>query len=1083
MDYVPVRAYSAGPLGFSNQMKNALTHNLQFSTASAPLDGLTHDADNVFSMHPINKFLGVSENQPYLAQYDQKHRNFQLPFAYAGKSTFLGEYIVGLLGNPESSIILDDTYGFPIIRTNEQSFTWSKWKYDRALVELVPEEGPSRINRVSFEAGSATTVRRGQAIVVEHGFHGTDMGQITFFRSVKQIELNTQMTFECDCLLTMMSARPQTFRYHLKNKFRFGDKDFIELSLDVAREFASAQKSSDGTRLRVLEAINGLTNAGFTPNALYGPTMGEIFFRGTGDEMIKYSQAGPAGPARSEQNPMDIRSYQNLRLCLTREYPDESGLGYPVDHYRTRKVFGEYYTMFGPSLEVIDRERYRTWQRDIVVYNGTTDNWSRITLKEAVSNLNIFGDDGKLFGDDSPDTVLQNNDNYVTDLFAEVNSVRGEVNVTGRAKYFGNILRDFIPLEYINMMIRTSYGFDFDLKLNSLISGTGNSLNTIHPGSLETISSNLHYLVVSFDKEKVERSQPTTTKNIVESKKHNINFAYVNSKEELTTKNNAIKSKIDDDTKKLHVDLINTLKKNKDERYLHGYINTLHDFLDENVAVDGKLGVIGAKLTQLVDLSTNSSNVSGEARFLEQVEKLPLDLFVINESENQNAQSQVTNLKALDQKKIGKIQVVSEQQIKSMNPRSYHFLDKKTFQINKDNKNSVLSNDNIFDLHMKDVFHNKFDYDFGVHTGQTLIGTKLNPGMFPKEVTRNVVEQFKVGSKNDVRAVSLLPTVHVAEDDYSVNEIVFKFKNLKKNVLEESQSLDPNTQEFENSTISLYNDIVIQYNQKLIELLTMPLTKETLLHWIDNNVFFPFGILVFRPFCSFLTSTCVVGAMGRQLGFFALGDADVMISDDASIKTHQFNFTIYAKAIITNPEALYFLDDLWVNRYISGMNVNWFNKQDIDNYKRNGFSLPDDTSDRSAKDAPSIFPYITLYRDPKIQKVIDFRGKFSGHDGTGVGYHFTTTKACLDLWSNNHHMAPPHPYDPEPTYTNTVCIQAHQVSFSYVDNQFNVVKPGHGHMGRNIEPGMMEILEQKRGYNNGVLREKTYFNDKVGVES
>ncbi len=377
--YAPSANYAFNP----NVRGEGLQRVMNFATQSAE-GGYSFDDQNVYALNPIARFMGVPVNTQYVAAFDKKHRNFQYPKAYDGRVDMLGEIVTGLVAVNDMSFIFSSDHGLPIKRTNEMKWSWSEWKFDTPLLQIEPEEGVARIIRAGWESDSATTVRRGIALYVEHGFFKTPQGLQHFYRSLQQIENAVVLTLELAALIKMTHCRPREYEYELTSG-RLMRREFRELCLDQAHNFNVAQKSFDGFQARCFEAINALKNRGFNPRTMYAPREGGIFFRGAGD-WLRADVNGERGPRLRDINPETPTGIAGLTVKLTRDYR-ESKKDMPFDPLVENKVMGQYFTAKGPRVDAIDPNSYRTVHRDILIYDMELDNMRRITLREIVENL------------------------------------------------------------------------------------------------------------------------------------------------------------------------------------------------------------------------------------------------------------------------------------------------------------------------------------------------------------------------------------------------------------------------------------------------------------------------------------------------------------------------------------------------------------------------------------------------------------------------------------------------------------------------------------------------------------------------
>jgi hypothetical protein len=108
----------------------------------------------------------------------------------------------------------------------------------------------------------------------------------------------------------------------------------------------------------------------------------------------------------------------------------------------------------------------------------------------------------------------------------------------------------------------------------------------------------------------------------------------------------------------------------------------------------------------------------------------------------------------------------------------------------------------------------------------------------------------------------------------------------------------------------------------------------------DNNIYFPFTLVICRPWVVVTTNTMVIGTGGGSLGNTYYKDPDVMLQDDATSKTHLAHFSVYLKAVIYAPELLAIVDDVAVSRYVGGGTVELLTKAHVDEIRSHNFQIP-----------------------------------------------------------------------------------------------------------------------------------------------
>lgn len=261
-----------------------------------------------------------------------------------------------------------------------------------------------------------------------------------------------------------------------------------------------------------------------------------------------------------------------------------------------------------------------------------------------------------------------------------------------------------------------------------------------------------------------------------------------------------------------------------------------------------------------------------------------------------------------------------------------------------------------------------------------------------------------------------------------------------------------------------------------INLLFCKVTKSFLEFLLHNNIPFPFGFLIFRPWV--LTEVCdgVLGAFsGGQIGCMVVGKSDTMWEDNAAIKAHYLHYTGYACPLITRAEGLYFFHALWMKRFVSGHNTKFLKLQDIDTFKKSRYRVPDWKSRADYSSRPSLITAITTYKCAESRSVIDLRMKFMDELNKQASLHFTTTKAFVDIFEFKNINENRRPFAPRMGETNMICIQSHQFMYNPSTKKHDMVNISKCHIGKNHYESMVaDCFSGVTNINNAILKDCGY---------
>lgn len=346
-----------------------------------------HDANG---QHPLVKWFGTPGNMKDL-EYDTRfYRNYQLPKAYENSNEFLGETVLGLVIDA-MDFLLCEPDGLPLQETNNMHFSMSEVRFEEGLLDVIAEEGPGRLLRMSESKSSGTLTRKGKAILLEHGFFLTEQGQQTYYRQLQQMANATVLDFAYHTLTAMFNSRAKTIEWASKqNLFK---KPYRALIRQKYAEFACFQKNPDAAAMLIDRTQEMFSTRGIKAEMLIVAKGGEYFFHGTETD---YSKVGILGVKRMASSAFEHTTFRNLRLHFTRPYMS-AGVGQmTLDPSIRRRCVGEYFKMFSPPLETVDEKTYKSFHRDIYVMDFNKDTWARISLRTAVENLGIWDAVGNL---------------------------------------------------------------------------------------------------------------------------------------------------------------------------------------------------------------------------------------------------------------------------------------------------------------------------------------------------------------------------------------------------------------------------------------------------------------------------------------------------------------------------------------------------------------------------------------------------------------------------------------------------------------------------------------------------------------
>ena len=235
--------------------------------------------------------------------------------------------------------------------------------------------------------------------------------------------------------------------------------------------------------------------------------------------------------------------------------------------------------------------------------------------------------------------------------------------------------------------------------------------------------------------------------------------------------------------------------------------------------------------------------------------------------------------------------------------------------------------------------------------------------------------------------------------------------------------------------------------------LNIVLNKKNLQKMIEDDVPFPFGFLLVRPFQRYDMCSAILCRAGARLGQTFIGHSDFQLADNVINKTHVGHYTFYSKSIIHDDKEYVIAEDVFAAGYKGGENTRMYdNKEDfIDDVRAESFRN-------------SILSFLVPYRTnqprgPRIQNPIDLTGKLHPtlYQDTDIpareveeamypGARYYCEVLQLKELSSYASDATEHFLSPY-KYINTVAFQGHQFMYNHSSSGFTDKIRNTGHWG------------------------------------
>jgi hypothetical protein len=105
-------------------------------------------------------------------------------------------------------------------------------------------------------------------------------------------------------------------------------------------------------------------------------------------------------------------------------------------------------------------------------------------------------------------------------------------------------------------------------------------------------------------------------------------------------------------------------------------------------------------------------------------------------------------------------------------------------------------------------------------------------------------------------------------------------------------------------------------------------TRQRFVAFAEADVYVPLGFLLFRPHATYKTRFGIkVGANGMA-GWTMFGHGNMQLAHDVARKMGMLHYTAYLSSIVTQPKHVYVVEDLFCQKYLGGMGVDFWTPEE-----------------------------------------------------------------------------------------------------------------------------------------------------------
>jgi hypothetical protein len=289
----------------------------------------------------LEPFLGPPTKAiDYDPSHGFPHEAWFLPDAYQGRNEYVRETIVQTVVNYNSFMTSDI---LPWRQQNNPNIAWDRVQFDKTLIDMEPEQGIPRYVTVERETHTDYMVRRGLALIVNHGFASTPGGQKDFMYKVATIAGAVQETCDQSGLVAILRAKNE-YRGHIVNAIRNAGDAYDMFAHELWR-FGIVQHSERGWYHMDAEAGNVMEMENISPDTWIVPNRMTTFAAmGQHAETEVYRAGESVARANLEQGKARFTTFRGKSVYETRPYQLDVD-GRIVDPLNRTRMIGDFFVL------------------------------------------------------------------------------------------------------------------------------------------------------------------------------------------------------------------------------------------------------------------------------------------------------------------------------------------------------------------------------------------------------------------------------------------------------------------------------------------------------------------------------------------------------------------------------------------------------------------------------------------------------------------------------------------------------------------------------------------------------------------
>lgn len=310
------------------------------------------------------------------------HEAWFLPDAYTGRNDYVRETIVQTVVNYNSFMT---TEVLPWREQNNPNIAWDSIKFDKTLIDMEPEQGIPRYVTVEREAHSDFMVRRGLALMVNHGFAATPGGQKDFMYKVATIAGAVQETCDQSGVMALLRCK-NMYSGHVTDMVRDAHSAYDMFQHELWK-WGIIQHSERGWYHMDAEAESILQTGNIEPDTWIVPSrMRSYAAMGQHAETEVYRAGEKTARGNLELGKKNFSTFRGKKVYEVRPYQLDVD-GRVIDPLNRTRMIGDFFVV--PYFAMNDANTLECRAGETQVYCCQTDRFEKFSWKQLEKEIDL----------------------------------------------------------------------------------------------------------------------------------------------------------------------------------------------------------------------------------------------------------------------------------------------------------------------------------------------------------------------------------------------------------------------------------------------------------------------------------------------------------------------------------------------------------------------------------------------------------------------------------------------------------------------------------------------------------------------